>query len=340
MRSSPAPALMLLAALAACSGRPKGEAVYVTNEVSGDLSVIDPATQTVVKTVQLGKRPRGMALSPDGKTLYVAMTGSPAAPPGVDESKLPPPDKAADGIGVFDVGSGRIERVIRGVSDPEQLAVDPDGHIWAGSEDLGAVVELDASGGRLASVALGGSPEGVAVRPGGGAVYVTLEDDNKVVVIDPATGKITARIDTAGRPRSVAFSPDGARAYVTGELAAAVTVIEARAARRLFDIRLQGGKDVRPMGAVVSPDGKRVYVTTGRGGMLVALDAARGTALGQTAVGQRPWGVTLSGDGKRLYTANGPSNDVTVLDAANLKVLGRIKAGQRPWGALIGPAPG
>ena len=34
--------------------------VYVTNEISGDLSVIDPATHTVVATLPLGKRPRGI----------------------------------------------------------------------------------------------------------------------------------------------------------------------------------------------------------------------------------------------------------------------------------------
>jgi YVTN family beta-propeller protein len=325
--------------LAACAGKPKG-AVYVTNEFSGDMSIIDPASQKVVRTVQLGKRPRGMALSPDGRKLYVAMTGSPVAPPGVDEKTLPPPDKSADGIGVFDIGSSRLERVIRGVSDPEQLAVDPDGHLWAGSEDQEAVIELDASGGRLASVALGGSPEGVAVRPGGGAVYVAMEDDNKVAVVDPASGKVVARIDTAGRPRSIAFSSDGSRAYVTCETGAAVTVIDARAHRRLSEIAIPGGKDVRPMGVVVSPDGRRVYVTTGRGGTLAALDAATGAVAGQTPVGPRPWGVALGGDGARLYTANGASGDVTVLDAASLKAVGRIKVGQRPWGALAGPAPG
>ena len=66
---------------------------YVTNENSGDLSVIDVQTNLVVATVPLGKRPRGIAVSPDGETLYVALSGSPAAPPGVDESTLPSPDR-------------------------------------------------------------------------------------------------------------------------------------------------------------------------------------------------------------------------------------------------------
>src|SRR5688572_10221917 len=67
--------------------------VYVTNEVSGDLSVIDPATHTTIATVPLGKRPRGIRVSPDRAQLFIALSGSPISPPGIDESKLPPPDR-------------------------------------------------------------------------------------------------------------------------------------------------------------------------------------------------------------------------------------------------------
>src|SRR6476646_10210783 len=74
--------------------------IYVDNEVSGDMTIIDSGTYKVMATVPLGKRPRGIHASPDHKTIYIALSGSPIAPPGVDESKLPPPDKSADAIGV------------------------------------------------------------------------------------------------------------------------------------------------------------------------------------------------------------------------------------------------
>src|SRR5206468_8271456 len=76
--------------------------VFVTIEASGDLTVIDAATQTVVATAPLGKRPRGIKVSPDRKSLYVALSGSPNAGPGVDPKTLPPPDRSADGIGEVD----------------------------------------------------------------------------------------------------------------------------------------------------------------------------------------------------------------------------------------------
>src|SRR4029077_6918246 len=61
---------------------PPALGVYVTNETSGDLTIIDAASQSAVGTIRLGKRPRGIAASPDGTLLYVALSGSPSAGPG------------------------------------------------------------------------------------------------------------------------------------------------------------------------------------------------------------------------------------------------------------------
>ena len=89
------------------------------------------------------------------------------------------------------------------------------------------------------------------------------------------------------------------------------------------------------MGVAVSPDGALVYVATGRGGTVVALNAASGSAVNSVTVGTRPWGIALSPDGSRLYTANGPSNDVSVVDTATMEVLETITVGERPWGVVV-----
>ncbi len=60
--------------------------VYVTNEYSGDLTVIAGATNEVVNTIPLGKRPRGIKVSPDRTQLFVALSGSPP--------RLPAPTRA------------------------------------------------------------------------------------------------------------------------------------------------------------------------------------------------------------------------------------------------------
>src|SRR5260221_10308621 len=66
---------------AAAPPPPPAVRVYVTNETSGDLTVINGDTQVVMATAPLGKRPRGIQASPDGKSLHVALSRTPTAGP-------------------------------------------------------------------------------------------------------------------------------------------------------------------------------------------------------------------------------------------------------------------
>lgn len=319
---------------------PAGYGVYVTNERSGTLSVIDGASAKVVATVALGKRPRGIKLSHDGKYLLVALSGSPIAGPGVDESKLPPADKAADGIGVVSVATLKLERVIRGVSDPEQLAVSHDGkHLFIASEDTGTAIVLDAKDGKaITSIPTGGEPEGVSLSPDGKQVYVTSEADHRISVIDTTSLQVIRRIEVGQRPRFTAFSADGRQAFVSNENDGSISVIDTKAGVVSATIKLDGPL-TRPVGLVASPDGKRLYVAAGRSGNLLAIDLASRKVTGQVAVGPRPWGVDRSPDGSLLYTANGSSNDVSIVEAATMKLVAKLPVGEGPWAAIVGPAP-
>ena len=312
--------------------------VFVTNEVSGDLSVIDPATHQVVATIPLGKRPRGIRVAPDRTQLYIALSGSPISPPGTDESKLPPPDRAADGIGVVDVKNLTLSTILRGPQDPEQTSVSRDGtRLYIANEDKATASVLEiASGKTVAEFEVGGEPEGVTTSPDGRFVYVTSEEDNQISVIDTAANRVIKQFRVGPRPRDSAFLPDSSRAYVTSENGASISVVDTKSHTVIETIKL-AGENVRPMGAVISPDGQRLYVSTGRGGAVVAIDTKTNKPVGSAPVGTRPWGLALSPDGTRLYTANGPSNDVSVVDTSTLTVVTKVAAGQSPWGVAVVP---
>lgn len=333
----------ILAMTAAACGH-TGPRAYVTNESSGDLSIIDLAKNTVVGTIPLGKRPRGVKASPDGRLLFVALSGSPVAGPGVDESTLPPPDRSADGIGVVDVGKEQLLRMIGSGPDPEQLAVTADNRLVIANEDAARATIIDASKGTVVKeVPVGSEPEGVTVDPGGREVWVTSEADGQVFAIDTSSYAVIAKIDVGHRPRSVAFLPDGSRAFVTCENDAAVSVVDARQHQFVKQIALSDRETqprARPMGIVASPDGSAVYVSTGSFGRVFVVDTATDRPVASIDVGKRPWGIAVTRDGKTLYTANGPSNDVSVVDIASRRVLKRIPVGDKPWGiVLVGPNP-
>src|SRR5690242_8316268 len=97
-------ALVFAAAVAACRPSPESSSatpgrasgpgtpatakprVFVSNETAGTVAVIDGVTAEVITTIPVGKRPRGLRVSRDGQLLFVALSGSPLAGPGVDES--------------------------------------------------------------------------------------------------------------------------------------------------------------------------------------------------------------------------------------------------------------
>ncbi len=321
---------------AAAFSAESGYRVFVTNEGSGDLTVIDGGTHQVTATWPLGKRPRGVIGAPDRRRLYVALSGSPLAGPGVDEKSLPPADKAADGIGIVRLSDGRVERVLTGVSDPEQVALSPDGsRLFVASEDSAVAAVINIVTGKIVTKAdVGGEPEGLAVSATAGLLGVTSEETNSVTLLTLSDPKSAARLPVGLRPRDLAFTPDGKSLFVSGENDASLTVIDVptRSVRQTLHL---AGSGARPKGVAISPDGARVYVTTGRGGHVDVLDIGTLKFIASIAVGARPWGIGLSPDGRYLYTANGPSNDVSVIDTVSLSVVATVKAGEKPWGLTI-----
>jgi YVTN family beta-propeller protein len=346
--------------------------VVVSNEGSNDISLIDGATDALLSTLPVGKRPRGLKVSPDGSKLYVALSGNPRGGPNVDESTLPPPDRSADGIGVVEVArlllpappggaapasEGIVQQgsalqpaqagteppsILHGKlvsgDDPETIDATPDGRILAvANEDSARLRLMDAENGALlASIGVGVEPEGLRFRPDGKVVYVTSEANDQLDVIDVAERRVIATVPVGKRPRSILFSPDGARAYISCELAARVDVIDAQAHRPIATVEIDGPPQTLPMGLALDPSEQRLYVTLGRAGEVAVIDVRAMRVLTRiSGVGARPWGVALSPDADKLYTANGPSGDVSVIDTRSLQVVRRIPVGKLPWGISL-----
>src|SRR5262249_6772564 len=69
--------------------------IFVSNEKSGTVTVINGPDFKATATIPVGKRPRGIHVSPDGKIVYVAVSGTPIEPP---------PKLDANGNPIFEKG--------------------------------------------------------------------------------------------------------------------------------------------------------------------------------------------------------------------------------------------
>jgi len=93
-------AALLLALLAPPA---RADLVFVSDERGDDLRVVSTERGAVVAAIPVGKRPRGMCLAPDGKTVFVALG---------DE----------DAVALVDVASRALVRKVAVGRDPEQPA--------------------------------------------------------------------------------------------------------------------------------------------------------------------------------------------------------------------------
>jgi YVTN family beta-propeller protein len=322
-----------------------GPRVYVSDETGSAVVVVDPDAGRVVKRLDIGKRPRGIKLGRDARHLLVALSGSPIGGPGVDESKLPPADRAADGIGQVELPSGALVRKYQSGQDPESFDISPDGKtLYVSNEDAAEMSVLDLESGNIRGrVKVGEEPEGVTVRPDGRVVYVSCEGENDVAAIDTTTLALVSRVKTGARPRAIVFTSDGKTGFVTSENGGVVTVFDPATHAVTATIQIPKSENSptppRPMGAVLARDNSQLFVSLGRAKSIAVIDvAARKVARVIEDVGARPWGIGISADGRQLYTANGPSADVSVVDIASGKTEKRIRVGGSPWGIAVKPA--
>lgn len=325
--------------------------VYVSDEKSGEVTVINGADFRVIATIPVGRRPRGIHSSADGKIVYVALSGTPIeAPPQIDAHGNPifarkkgadgddeneNADKTADGIGVLNVATKKLVRKLSAGSDPEEFALSKDGRrIYISNEDTKTASVISIASGKLEHIIpVGQEPEGVTTTPDGTQFYVTCEAGGDIYVIDTGDYAVAAHFKVNGRPRSVAFFAKRGIGFIPSESAGELNVIDTASPKVFKTITLSPGS--RPMKVALSPDEARLYVSEGRAGTISVFDAHSYALLDTIKVGTRPWGIGVSPDGKFLFTANGPSNDVSVVDLASDKEVARVKAGLSPWGIAV-----
>ena len=301
--------------------------LYVSNERDGTLQIVDTATDRVVRTTRIADRPRGLALSPDGERLYVAVSWW-------RDGKRP--RTSVERIAALDSRTLVPVRDYIGGTDPECVSVSTNGQrLYLSNEDAGTASIIDVATGRhRATLVVGTEPEGVTSSPDGKWVYVTAETSNVVSVIDARSERVAANILVDPRPRVTIFTRDGSHAWASAEIGGTVQLIDVQRHRVVKRIRL--GKTDKPVGMVLSPDERTLYVATGRGNGVAVIDTAAMKLTANIPTGERVWGIALTADGRKLYAANSLSNTISVIDTATNRVVTTIETGDGPWGLAIG----
>jgi DNA-binding beta-propeller fold protein YncE len=289
-----------------------GKSLYVgtqvTNGTVSQFTVASDGTLTLKEPPwvpdESTRAPEGLAISPDGASLYAA-----------DGSAF----GASQPVPQYNVGSGGLlsfkepHTVAAGGGPHPGVAIAPNGasvYVSNFSENTISQYSVGA-GGTLtpmtpAAVATGLEPWGIAITPDGSSLYVADHHQGAVTQYSVGPGgaltpKTPERVPAGREPTEVAISPDGQSAYVDD-------LIEA---------------------------GPIFQYTVGSGGALVPKSPASVPAQGQ------PRGLAISPDGKNLYVAQQIANTVSqyrIEANGNLSLLATARTGVGPQGIAFSPS--
>jgi YVTN family beta-propeller protein len=304
--------LLLVGLLAGCdSGAPEParnpqDALYVCNQESATVSIIDTDSNAVVRTVDLTEKgfsrtakPHHVVVEPDGSAWYVSLIG-------------------ADAIVKFNARNEVVGQV--SFPAPGMLALHgPTDRLYAGHTmsipDVPGTVAVvrpsDMTRTAVLSVPFE-RPHGMAVSPDGRYAYSSSLATNDMAAIDTERSQVASPVSLpeATRQRYVQFdlSADGQTAYVTGQVAGQVQVLSLAdpTAPTLLDSVDVGAAPWHPQ---LSADGATLYVGSKATNTVYAVDTDtyETTVIEGDGLAQ-PHGTALSPDGQTLYVSNNNTN--------------------------------
>lgn len=181
------------------------------------------------------------------------------------------------------------------------------------------------------------------LRAQGKPVLVALNKGAaSMVIIDPATMKVTATVPVGDGPHEVVLSPDGKTAFVANYGAQApgssISVIDIATARETRRVDLS--PMLRPHGLQFV--GGKVYFTSETSRMIARYDPATNKVDWMMGTGQNgSHMIAVSADQKKIYTANIGSNSVTSFEFQGVPPAGsritHIPVGNQPEAIDLSP---
>jgi YVTN family beta-propeller protein len=252
-------------------GSPDGKWVYVTNESNRTLDVVDVKALKVTKKIPLTGNPHNLAVTPDGRKVYIAISQAPGSVDVIDtqsqtKSKTISVHGGVHNIYVSPDGKYAVAGMV-GARNITVIDTQTDMPVWTHYSDLG-----------FRPMAMDRNPDGSTRR-----IYAQLSEFNGFAVVDFNTRREVSRIKYPEVPKDqqlpghggntahgIGVTPDNRYLVANSSLNSSVYVYS------LPDLKLVGGAKIghSPNWVTITPDSKFAYIALAGSNSVAVLDIA------------------------------------------------------------------
>jgi DNA-binding beta-propeller fold protein YncE len=298
----------------------------VVNKDEATLAFIDPKEMKLLGKVATGEGPHEVIISTDGKTAIVANYGDQKVVGSslsiidiatkketkrVDLSPLMRPHGLVEyggkiyftsevnrAVARYDLATNKVDWLMgTGQNSSHMLVVTPDQKkIYTANVGSDSVTAFEFNNvppapSKITQIAVGKQPEAIDISPNGKEVWVGLNAEGAIDIIDTMQNKFVEKIKLGERPYRVRFTPDGRQVVATIPNTKELIVIDVATRKELKRIKLES----YPLGLIFSKDGKIAFITAVQTDFVLKVDLEKGEVIGKTETGKAPDGVALFG---------------------------------------------
>jgi YVTN family beta-propeller protein len=293
--------------------------VYVANESSNSVTVIDAETLNIMATIDARNHAtHDLALSRDGRVL-LATNLAPGRLSVIDTTAMET---------VASVYTGARAHVVAYTNDERQA--------WVANIAEDNVSILDVSTLRIVgTLPTGKGPTGLVFSRDGRYAYVSNLGDKTVAVVDTVTHAVLKHIPVGTNPHFLTIGPDG-RVWGCNTGSNDIYVIDPATQQVVASFQV-GPSPQQIAFAFKGLLGPLAYVTVAGFNKVLVLDAdaKRLRLVEEIDVGVAPNGIAANPEGTRLFVVHEGSNDLRVIDTGTSRVIATVPVGRKPIRVVV-----
>ncbi len=271
-----------------------GDYIFVANEGSDSVSVIDVMKKGVVKTIKVGKSPHGLRVSKDGKMAVVA-------------------NKGESTISLIDAENlEEVTKITVGKS-PVQVAISPESkYAFVTKEEGNELVKVNLIIKQVVGAGLG-AHVGIAKLPGTprdvdindkDVLFAVSQGTNEVSVISAIDMNALTKfpVTVGDKPKGVAVDTISKMAFVTNTESDSVSAISTES----FEVLKTASAGDKPQGIAVNPyqgDKGVLYTANGGSNDISVVDISSMQKVKTWSAGINPHSIAVSEDGRMVFVS-------------------------------------